>query len=117
MPVDPRTQMENPSFDAGMTGCIPALIFAAFALILGTAEAMKHSLGYLNMQLLFALPAHPAAFFEYLAEGFGATLIFPAIHIAVASCFKSQRSSRKRWNILLGWSIVMTLLAVLRLKG
>jgi hypothetical protein len=94
-----------------------ALVLAFFALALAVADAIKHSVGYLNMQVLLVLPSHPQAFLGYVAEGLGASLAPAAIHIAVASCFKTQRTSRKRWNILLGWSIATAVLAVMRLLG
>lgn len=104
IPLEPPRALRNTS-----------LAMAIIALGLATAEAFKHSLGYLNLRLLFTLPAHPQAFLGYLAEGFGASLIFPILHIAFSSFFRSQRTSRTRWNIVLGWSILMALFALLRL--
>jgi len=94
-----------------------ALLLALIALILAVAQAIKHSVGYLDMRVLLLMPEHPQALLQFLAEGIGGSLMFPAIHIAVASCFKSQRTSRTRWKILLGWSLLTVLLSVLNQWG
>lgn len=111
-----QVQQTHPSdFESPKVLRNTALAFAFAALTLTVAAALKHHFGYLNLRALLALPSHSQAFLEFVAEGFGASLLLPAIHIAVASCFKSHRNSRTRWKILLGWSLVAALLAVLRL--
>ncbi|MCU8092601.1 hypothetical protein L5M18_13650 [Shewanella sp. SM20] len=50
---------------------------------------------------------HPAAFSQYLAEAFGGALLFPIVHVGIASFFKSKRNPSSRRNIFIGWSIVI----------
>lgn len=56
---------------------------------------------------------HPAALSEYLAGALGGSLIFPIVHVGVASFFKSKRNPSSRRNIFIGWSIAIIVIRIL----
>jgi hypothetical protein len=79
-------------------------------------QAIVHHVGYFNLRVASTLLGHKGALGEFIAEGFGASLLAPLIHIGLASFFKSKRNSRTRWKILLGWSVFVLLLNLVQLS-
>lgn len=65
---------------------------------------------------LSVLLSHPQAFLGLIAAALGGSLGLPFIHILIASLFKSQRNSRSRSKILIGWSVVIIIVTMLALK-
>ncbi|MDG1708358.1 MAG: hypothetical protein P8H03_06330 [Emcibacteraceae bacterium] len=45
-----------------------------------------------------------------LAEAFGGSLLFPTIHVAIASFWKSKRNRKTRRKVFFNWSIVTIIL-------
>lgn len=60
-----------------------------------------------------ALFDHPAAFSEFLAKAFGGSILFPIVHVGVASCFKTKRNPSSRRNIFIGWAIAIIIIQLL----
>jgi hypothetical protein len=60
-----------------------------------------------------ALFDHPEVFGSYLAQAFGGSLIFPILHVGIASFFKSKRNPSSRRNIFTGWAIAITIIQIL----
>jgi len=49
---------------------------------------------------------------SFLAETVGQIIIWPILHIAIASIWKSKRNSKSRRNIFFGWSICWAVVAL-----
>ena len=89
---------------------------AVCAFLVVFVEEVVHQVGYFNLRVVgMLLGDHRGALSEFIAAAIGASLVFPLIHMALASLFKSQRNSRSRWKILLGWSVFVLILKLGRL--
>jgi len=89
---------------------------AVCAFLVAFVEEVVHQVGYFNLRVVGKLlGGHGAALSEFIAAAIGAIFVFPLIHMALASIFKSQRNSRSRWKILLGWSVFLLILKLTRL--
>src|SRR5690554_918143 len=53
---------------------------------------------------------HGAVFSGYLASALGGSLVFPSLHVGIASFFKSKRNPSSRRNIFIGWSAILILI-------
>jgi|AntDeeMinimDraft_5_1070356.scaffolds.fasta_scaffold10606_3 hypothetical protein len=81
-----------------------AIILALAAYLVTFCTMFYQDYGVIFSAVLFD---HPAAFSEYLAGALGGSLIFPVIHVGIASFFKSKRNPSSRRNIFIGWSIAI----------
>lgn len=59
--------------------------------------------------------SHPQAISELVAEAVGGSLLFPLLHVAIASLFKSKRNPSSRRRIFIGWSLFIIIVSLLRL--
>ncbi len=56
---------------------------------------------------------NPTVVFDLMSGALGGIIIFPLVHIAIASMWKAQRNSRSRRNIFFGWGVALSVLQVL----
>ncbi len=69
-------------------------------------ETFNHHFGIAKLNFV-VLMKHPQALTGLMAEALGAFLLFPLLHVAVASMFESKRNSSSRRRIFIGWSLVL----------
>jgi hypothetical protein len=50
---------------------------------------------------------HTAALLELIANAIGGSSMFPILHVALFSIFKSKRNPSTRRRILIGWSLLV----------
>jgi len=83
-----------------------ALFFACVLSFLAISFKQYGGLHYLN---------HDALVGNAIAQSVGAVFIFPLLHIAIASLWKSKRNKKTLRNIFFGWAIVACVLLVVGL--
>jgi hypothetical protein len=80
------------------------LTLSAIAFLIVFLTYVGKDFGYANIGYIFR---SPAVLQDYIARSFGGSLAPPAIHVAIASIFKSKRNNSTRRRIFIGWSIVI----------
>ncbi|WP_122340420.1 hypothetical protein [Pseudomonas caricapapayae] len=56
----------------------------------------------------------PVLFQDYISKAIGGSILIPAIHVGIASIFKSKRNSSTRRRIFIGWAIVLVIAEILK---
>ncbi|MEQ4189701.1 hypothetical protein ABNM11_13545 [Pseudomonas syringae] len=56
----------------------------------------------------------PVLFQDYVSKAIGGSILLPAIHVGIASFFKSKRNSSTRRRIFIGWAVVLVTAEVLK---
>lgn len=100
-----QTITPNESHHAGMP--TKTKLTATLVGILLLVSAYEYFLNLLpgeHARAFVVLLTTPGQWGMALAYGTG-TLLFPAVHIAIASIFKSKRNGNTRCNILIGWGL------------
>lgn len=87
-----------------------AISLAAF--LFAFVQTWIHSFGLQTLPKIATSFDHPQALFEMVAESVGASLLIPAIHVGVASFFKSKRNPSSRRRIFIGWGIFTIMLGI-----
>ena len=77
----------------------------------------RDTFGLVSLSKFHLAFGHPQALFELMAEAAGASLVFPLLHIGVASISKHKRNSSTRRRIFIGWSIVILILGTISLTN
>ncbi len=81
-----------------------ALACAFIASFIASSLINNGGFSYLNSPLLVKVK---------IVETLGSVLVFPLIHIAIASIWKSKRNRCTRRNILFGWAVVIVIVYTL----
>lgn len=56
---------------------------------------------------------YPDVLREFMAEAFGGSVFLPALHVSIASIFKSKRNPNTRRKIFINWAIGIMILNAL----
>lgn len=113
MQTSTTTQSQNSTESSTVT--LKGQITAAIVAILLLVSAYDYFLGYMpgeHSRAFATMITTPGQWLMALVYGLG-TLLFPAIHIAIFSIFKSKRNGNTRCNILLGWAVFILITKVL----
>lgn len=102
--------LEQKEASKQQTSLMLAVIFALSAYAMTFFAWFYQDHGVLFSSVVFD---HPAALSEYLAAALGGSLIFPIVHVGVASFFKSKRNPGSRRNIFIGWSVAIIVIRIL----
>jgi len=60
--------------------------------------------GFHNISKIFG---YPELFRNYIAQAIGASVLIPAINVAIISAFKAKRNPSTRRRVFIGWSLVI----------
>lgn len=80
------------------------ITLSAIAFLIVFVTYVGKDFGYSNIGYIFR---SPAVLQDYIARSFGGSLGLPAIHVAIASIFRSKRNNSTRRRIFIGWSIAI----------
>lgn len=94
-------------------GLATTLSFVSFSLAF--VDIWKAQFGSHTLPRIATVFEYPDALSSLIAQSFGASLLLPTVHVAIASFFKSKRNSNSRRRIYIGWSLVVILVLSLTL--
>jgi hypothetical protein len=92
-----------------------AITLSLLSFLLAFVQSWVHSFGPHSLPRIATAFNYPQALSQLIAQSFGASLLFPVVHVAIASLFKSKRNPTSRRRIFIGWSLVIIVIAVFSL--
>ena len=87
-----------------------AIVFSMISFVVAFYITSYKEHGMIIFAVLFE---NPRLFFDYFARAFGGALLFPILHVTIASFFKSKRNPSSRRNIFIGWSMIVIILQLI----
>lgn len=92
-----------------------AVILSLASLSIAFVRSWVDSFGWQTLSKMATVLGHPSVLSELVVEAAGASLFFPAVHVAIASLFKSKRNPSSRRRIFIGWGLLLILLSAFTL--
>lgn len=92
-----------------------AIVLSLASFLFAFLQTWIHNFGPESLPKIATALNHPGALSELIAESLGASLFLPAVHVAIASIFKSKRNPSSRRRIFIGWSLVTIVVGALSL--
>lgn len=97
------------------TSLVLAITLSLLSFLLAFVQSWVHSFGLQSLPRIATAFNYPQALSQLIAESFGASLLFPVVHVAIASLFKSKRNPTSRRRIFIGWGLVIIVVAIFSL--
>ncbi|MDN4054071.1 hypothetical protein QPK32_13370 [Massilia sp. YIM B02763] len=92
-----------------------AITLSLLSFLLAFVQSWVHSFRLQSLPRIATAFNYPQALSQLIAESFGASLLFPVVHVAIASLFKSKRNPTSRRRIFIGWGLVIIVVAIFSL--
>lgn len=88
-----------------------AIVLSLISFIVVFIATVKHDF---DASPVMDIMEDPMLFQSYISQAFGGSVFIPAIHVGIASFFKSKRNSSTRRRIFIGWGIVIIAVEILK---